>query len=209
MTKKQLKYLPFKRFVDISGSLFGLVVLSWLFLLLAIINKISDPKAPIFYTHDRVGYKEKKFKMYKFRSMRTDSDKYFEKHPEDYKIFVKNDFKFPAGNDPRVTSWGRILRRTSLDELPQLWNVLIGDMSIVGPRPITDPELVFYGKNVKKLLSVRPGMLGLWQASGRSDIQYPQRADIDLEYVDNIGWWYDWSIVFKNLKTVFSRKGAF
>ncbi|MDR0899728.1 MAG: sugar transferase [Lactobacillaceae bacterium] len=209
MSKKQLSYMKFKRFIDISGSLFGLVFLSWLFLLIALILKVLHPDQPIFFKHIRAGYKETHFMMYKFRSMRSDAPTYFERHPEDYQLFVDNDFKFPAGNDPRVTRFGRILRRTSLDELPQLWNVLKGEMSLVGPRPITDPELKFYGDQVPKLLSVRPGMLGLWQALGRSDIAYPERADIDLEYVDNIAFWFDMSIVWKSLKAVFSRKGAF
>jgi lipopolysaccharide/colanic/teichoic acid biosynthesis glycosyltransferase len=209
VNKKQLAYLPFKRTIDIVGSIVGLIFLSWLFLMLFLIQKITDPKAPVFYSHVRVGKNNKHFKMYKFRSMRIDSDTYFDIHPEEYKKFVENDFKFPAGNDPRVTKWGRILRRTSLDELPQLLNVLKGDMSIVGPRPITNPELENYKNNVDKLLSVRPGMLGLWQASGRSDIVYPERAELDLEYVDKIGFFYDWIIVFKSIAAVFERKGAF
>lgn len=209
MNKKQRLYLPFKRFIDISGSIVGLILLSPLFVILMIAQKIVEPKAPIFYKHKRVGYHKRPFIMYKFRSMRADADTYFERHPEDWDEFVQNDYKFPAGTDPRVTRWGRILRRTSLDELPQLWNVLKGQMSIVGPRPVTEPELEYYGDQVDKFLSVRPGMLGLWQAKGRADILYPERADIDLEYVDNIGWWSDWAIVFKNLAVVLSRKGAF
>jgi lipopolysaccharide/colanic/teichoic acid biosynthesis glycosyltransferase len=209
VNKKQKLYLPFKRFIDISGSVVGLIVLSWLFLILWLVQKISNPKAPAIYVHERVGKNNVHFNMYKFRSMNTDSDTFFDRHPEEWAAFVANDYKFPAGKDPRVTKIGRVLRRTSLDELPQLWNVLKGEMSIVGPRPITEPELEYYGDQVDKLLSVRPGMLGLWQTLGRADILYPERALIDLEYIDKIGWHFDWKIVFANIWTVISRKGAY
>ncbi|WP_143788803.1 sugar transferase, partial [Oenococcus oeni] len=101
------------------------------------------------------------------------------------------------------------LRRTSLDELPQLFNIFAGQMSIVGPRPVTEPELRYYGSNVDKFLSVLPGAMGLWQATGRSDIKYPERAEIDLEYVEHIGFWYDWYIVYLTMKAIFSRAGAY
>ncbi|MDN6899968.1 sugar transferase [Oenococcus sicerae] len=209
MSESQKHYIPFKRLIDIAGSLVGFVLLSWLFLILIILQKYHDPKGPIFYHHDRVGKNHKHFKLVKFRSMRSDADSYFERHPEDYKIFVDNDYKFPAGEDPRVTRFGRLLRRTSLDELPQLFNILLGQMSIVGPRPVTEPELKYYGKNVDKFLSVLPGAMGLWQATGRSDIKYPERAVVDLEYVDHIGFWYDWYIVYLTMKAIFSREGAY
>ncbi len=209
MTKSQRYYLPFKRLIDIMGSLVGIILLSWLYLILMVFQKMVDPKGPIFYLHDRVGKNNKHFKLIKFRSMRTDADTFFKRHPEKYNIFVKNDYKFPAGEDPRVTKFGRILRRTSLDELPQLFNILKGEMSIVGPRPITEPELRYYGKDRNKLLSVLPGAMGLWQAVGRSDIKYPERAKVDLKYVKNFGFWYDWYIVYLTLKAIFSRKGAY
>ncbi len=209
MKETQRLYLPFKRIIDIAGSFTGLILLSWLFLILIILQKVNEPKGPIFYLHDRVGKNHKHFKLIKFRSMRADADTYFKHHPEDYQTFVKNDYKFPAGDDPRVTKFGRILRRTSLDELPQLFNIFAGQMSIVGPRPITEPELRYYGSNVSKLLSVLPGAMGLWQATGRSDIKYPERAKIDLEYVEHIGFWYDWYIVYLTMKAIFSRAGAY
>ncbi|WP_129559077.1 sugar transferase, partial [Oenococcus oeni] len=109
MTEPQKRYIPFKRMIDIAGSLVGIVLLSWLFLILIILQKINDLHGPIFYLHDRVGKNHKHFKLIKFRSMRADADTYFKRHPEDYQTFVKNDYKFPAGDDPRVTKFGRIL----------------------------------------------------------------------------------------------------
>ncbi|WP_143788634.1 sugar transferase, partial [Oenococcus oeni] len=106
MTEPQKRYIPFKRMIDIAGSLVGIVLLSWLFLILIILQKINDLHGPIFYFHDRVGKNHKHFKLIKFRSMRADADTYFKRHPEDYQTFVKNDYKFPAGEDPRVTKFG-------------------------------------------------------------------------------------------------------
>ena len=129
--------------------------------------------------------------------------------PELYQKYVDNGYKLPKKEDPRITSLGAFLRRSSIDELPQFWNMLRGDMSLVGPRPIVTEELKEYGDQVDLFLSVRPGALGLWQASGRSLIEYPERTKIELEYVANAGFWYDIGIVFRNVIAIFKSEGAY
>ena len=126
-----------------------------------------------------------------------------------YEKYVASGYKLPTKEDPRITKLGSFLRRSSIDELPQFWNMLIGDMSLVGPRPIVAEELKEYGDQKDIFLSVRPGALGLWQASGRSLIEYPERTQIELEYVAHAGFFYDISIVFRNVIAIFKSKGAY
>jgi lipopolysaccharide/colanic/teichoic acid biosynthesis glycosyltransferase len=140
--------------------------------------------------------------------MRLDAEKLLHADPLLYKRYVKNDYKLPLGEDPRISAFGRFLRRTSLDELPQLWNVLKGEMSLVGPRPIVPDELERYQPYAKVFLAVRPGLTGRWQVDGRSQIRYPERAFMELDYVGENSVATDLSIIAKTVPAVLRRKGA-
>lgn len=201
-------YYLSKRLFDIVGSSLALVGFSPLFLVLAIKIKCVD-HGPVFFKQIRIGKDGKPFKMYKFRSMIENAEEVLKSNPELYKEYVANDFKLPEDKDPRTTAVGRWMRKTSIDELPQFINILKGDMSIIGPRPIVKGELENYGDRADKFLSVKPGAMGLWQASGRSNISYPERCDVELEYVDKASFWYDWKIFFMTLISIFKQDGAF
>ena len=201
-------YHFFKRVTDIVISAIALIVLSPLILILAIIVFAQDGHSP-FYRQVRIGLHGKPFRMYKFRSMIYNADKILEKDPKLYKKYVDNGFKLPEGEDPRITKIGAFLRKTSLDEIPQLLNVLIGEMSLVGPRPIVKKELVEYGDRLEEFLSVKPGALGLWQATGRSNIGYPERCDVELQYVENASYWYDIKIFCACCISILKKDGAF
>ena len=203
----QVGYLFIKRIFDIVASFAALLILSPLFLVIAILIKLEDPQGPVFYSQIRVGRNGKKFRMYKFRSMVVDADKKLRADKELYKKYVANNYKLEPADDPRITKIGAFLRKTSIDEIPQFINVLKGDMSLVGPRPVIEAELVEY--DAEKLLSVKPGAMGLWQASGRSEIGYPERAEIEMEYIDNASLGFDFKIMFMNLVNIFKGKGAY
>lgn len=193
---------------DIVISLLALIVLSPLILVLSVLIFVQDGHSP-FYKQVRIGQYGKKFGMYKFRSMIFNADQVLKSNPKLYKKYIANSFKLPEGEDPRVTKIGAFIRKTSLDEIPQFVNVLMGQMSLVGPRPIVEKEEVEYGTRLKKLLSVKPGALGLWQASGRANIGYPERCDIELEYVDNASYWYDVKVFFACCISILKKDGAF
>ena len=184
-----------KRILDILFAMLGLIILAPFFLMIAIIIKL-DSKGPAIYVHNRVGKNKKTIHLYKFRSM------YVNKIP--FTAEQKNEFEenFKLKNDPRITRVGVFLRKISLDELPQLVNVLLGDLSIVGPRPITKKELEKYGVNWTKLVSVTPGMTGYWVVNGRSNTSYEKRIKLELYYVDNISFKLDTQIFFKTFKCV-------
>lgn len=201
-------YYLSKRLFDIVGSSLALVGFSPLFLVLAIKIKRVD-HGPVFFKQIRIGKDGKPFKMYKFRSMIENAEEVLKSNPELYKEYVANDFKLPEDKDPRTTAVGRWMRKTSIDEVPQFINILKGEMSIIGPRPIVKGELENYGDRADKFLSVKPGAMGLWQASGRSNISYPERCDVELEYVDKASFWYDWKIFFMTLISIFKQDGAF
>lgn len=204
-----------KRLIDMIGSLFFLTILSPVFLIITIIIKFNS-KGPVFYKHKRLGRHGKEFEMYKFRSMKIDfcrGDKYggckaeenFNKimeDPEKKKEF-ENDFKLK--NDPRVTSFGKFLRKTSLDEFPQLLNVLKGEMSLVGPRPVVKEELDKYGESKNQRLMLKPGMTGLWQISGRSNLTYKERANLDIYYIEHWSLFLDFKILIKTSLIFFKR----
>lgn len=207
LTKKSS--LLMKRFIDLLILFLSSFIVVPLVLLVSIIIKLTS-KGPVFYGHVRVGQNGKSFKCWKFRSMIVDADKQLEKilkeNPAMREEWEK-DRKFT--NDPRVTPIGKFLRRTSIDEIPQLFNILIGEMSFVGPRPVTAPELVKYGKMADYVLSVKPGLSGMWQISGRSDTIYEERITLDTYYIQNWSVWLDIWIIIRTIWVVLKGKGAY
>ena len=189
-------YRAFKRIVDIILGCIGLVLLSPVFLILAICIKI-DSKGPVIFAHKRIGKNGKEFNMYKFRSMYENA--------EEKREWQEN---FKLENDPRITKVGKFLRKTSLDELPQIVNIIKGDLSIIGPRPIVDEELEKYGENKEKFLSITPGLTGYWQANGRSNTTYEERMQMELYYIDNQSLLLDIKIFFKTIVSVLKKEGA-
>lgn len=214
MEKEQVKvdkhsvYHFFKRITDILISMTALVGLSPVILILSILIFLQDGHSP-FYKQVRIGQYGKPFGMFKFRSMVYNADKILEGNPQLYQKYVDNGFKLPEGDDPRITKVGAFIRKTSLDEIPQFVNVIIGEMSLVGPRPIVKKEMFEYGDKISEFLSVKPGALGLWQASGRANIEYPERCDIELEYIRNASYWYDVKVFFACCISILKRDGAF
>lgn len=201
-------YLFVKRAFDIFSSGLFLLVFSWLYIILAICVKCSDG-GPIFYLHERVGKNGKKIRIPKFRSMKKNADRLedmltpeqLEKYKKEYKI----------DNDPRITKLGNFLRKTSLDELPNIWSIFIGSISVIGPRPLMKSEVEEkYGKDGDKLLSVKPGMIGWWAANGRSNCTYEsgKRQELELYYVDHCSIGLDIKIIFKTIISVFKKTGA-
>lgn len=204
-----LGYLILKRFFDIVLSLIALILLSPIFLFVWLADRFGDNAGPLFFRQVRIGQYGKPFKIIKFRSMVENADQILKDNPELYKKYVDNNYKLPVSEDPRITKLGAWLRKTSIDEIPQFLNILKGEMSIIGPRPVVKAELAEYGDQVDKFLSVRPGAMGLWQASGRSNIPYPERAHIELEYVDKASLWFDFKIMIKNIISIFKGVGAY
>lgn len=188
-----------KRLFDIVFSLSVLIFCSPLYLILAILIAISSP-GPIFYIQKRVGKNFKTFGCVKFRTMVQNADqvlaKMLEENPHLKQEFDEN---FKLKQDPRITWIGKFLRYTSLDEFPQFWNVLMGEMSVVGPRPLVPDELSRYGYRIQKVLSIRPGITGLWQVSGRNDIPYDKRIRMDVYYAGSHNWLMDLWIVVKTI----------
>lgn len=194
-----------KRVFDLVISTIGLIILSPIFLILAIIVKL-DSKGPVFFAHTRYGKNGKKFKMYKFRTMYENAqDMINDFTPEQMKEWKEN---FKLQDDPRITKVGKFLRKTSLDELPQIVNIMKGDLSIIGPRPVIEEELEKYGENKEKFLSVTPGLTGYWQANGRSSTTYEQRMEMELYYIDHISPKLDFKIFFKTIESVIKKEGA-
>ena len=207
--KQSPVYLFSKRVTDIILSSLALIGFSPLFLFVFITSRFGENKGPVFFKQVRIGKNGRPFKIYKFRSMIVDADEILHKDKELYNKYVKNNYKLEPEEDPRITKLGEWLRRTSIDEIPQFINILKGDMSIIGPRPIVKEELAEYGDRVGKFLSVKPGAMGLWQASGRSNIGYPERCDMELGYVDKASYWFDCKIMFKNIISIFKHTGAY
>jgi undecaprenyl-phosphate galactose phosphotransferase len=197
-----------KRLFDTLAALMLLVLLSPGFLLVAL--AIRRDGGPALFAHPRIGKKGQVFNCYKFRTMVVDAEKQLEqllqRQPELRKQWQA---EHKLRLDPRVSPLGRFLRRTSLDELPQLINVIRGEMSLVGPRPVVRSELPRYGDQVGYYLMVRPGMTGLWQVSGRNDVDYDTRVYLDSWYVKNWSLWHDLVILFKTVSVVLTRQGAY
>lgn len=194
-----------KRTCDIGLSSIGLIILAPIFLLIGIAIKI-DSKGPAFFIHKRVGKNGKIIEIYKFRTMYEGSEDMIEKFSKEQTAEYRKNYKLK--DDPRVTKIGKFLRKTSLDELPQILNILKGELSIVGPRPVVLNELKKYGKNKDKFLSVKPGLTGYWQVNGRSLTTYEERMKMELYYVENRGIWLDTKVFFKTIISVIKKNGA-
>ena len=198
-------YSILKKIFDVSISFISLILLSPVFLILAILVKL-DSKGPVFYAHKRKGKNRSDIKIYKFRTMYSNSDEIFQSFTTEQKEEYYKNFKLD--NDPRVTKLGGFLRKTSLDELPQLLNVLKGDLSLIGPRPIVEKEISKYGEYADKFFSVIPGITGYWQANGRSDTSYDERIQMDMYYIDNRSFMMDIKIILKTVISVIKKEGA-
>ncbi|WP_204375764.1 sugar transferase [Bacillus sp. 522_BSPC] len=209
MNNTSLVFIFIKRLIDIIGALTGLVITAPIFLLVSIFYLFGDSKGPLFFKQHRYGKSGKLFYIIKFRSMIVNADEKLKSNKELYNKYLKNNYKLEPNEDPRITKLGRFLRKTSMDELPQLINVLKGEMSIVGPRPIVEDELREYKNSANDFLSVKPGITGYWQVSGRSDVGYPERVDLEMFYVYNKSLLLDTKIIIQTIGIVLKRKGAY
>lgn len=202
----QYGYRFIKRLFDIVASSCAVIILSPVFLIISIAIKANDPKGPVFYSQIRVGKNGKKFRMYKFRSMVTNADELLEK------LRDQNEVKgamFKMKEDPRITKVGKFIRKYSLDELPQLLNVIGGSMSIVGPRPPLPAEVAEYTDYDKQRLLVRPGATGMWQVGGRNDLSFDQMVELDLTYINERSVWLDLKIMFETVKVMIKPNAAY
>ena len=197
-----------KRAADLVLSAVLLIVLSPLLVVITVAIKLSSPGRALF-RQKRLGLGGEPFNLYKFRTMRADAEQILKNSPSLYAAYLQNNFKLPQGEDPRLTPLGKFLRATSLDELPQLFNVLIGEMSLVGPRPIVPHEAAQYGDVATLFMSAKPGMTGHWQVSGRSEIaEYRKRVELDLEYIRDQSLGKDIEILLRTVPAVLRRRGA-
>ncbi len=204
---KKSVYFYLKSMIGRLMATIGLILLAPFFIAITLLIK-SEDKGPVFYSHERIGLNGKKFKLYKFRTMFVNSKEMMENFTKEQKEEYEKNFKLK--DDPRITKMGNILRKTSLDELPQLLNIIKGEMCVIGPRPIVDAELEKFGneKAQEKLLSVLPGLTGNWAANGRSDTTYEERVKLELDYVDQISLKKDMQIFIKTILIVLKRNGA-
>lgn len=214
--KEEIKIKPkrvyrfIKRIIDIVVGLIGVIILAPITVVLYIVNIFADEsKGPLFYDQLRVGKNGKYFKIYKFRTMIVGADKILEKYLEENEE-ARKEFEETQklSNDPRITKLGKILRKTSLDEFPQFINVLKGDMSLIGPRPLVRGELDAHNGNHEIYESVKPGISGWWAANGRSDLSYDERLKLEYYYAENFSLWLDIKCVFKTIVSVIKKEGA-
>lgn len=199
-------FFAIKRVIDVVGSLTGLILLSPLFLIIAILMKLEEPKGPIFFSQTRIGLNQKAFRMYKIRSMVTNAEDLL------IDLLSENEVEgamFKMKEDPRVTKVGKFIRKFSIDELPQLWNVVKGDMSLVGPRPPLEREVMEYTDYDKQRLLIKPGCTGLWQVSGRNDLSFDEMVELDLKYIKNLSLKNDILILFKTVWVMIKPNGAY
>ncbi len=202
---RKTAYILLKRTFDIILSLLGLILISPFLLIVMASIVLEDGGSPFFF-QPRIGKGCQTFQMVKFRSMYQNAEEMLAQlSDEEKKEFHEN---FKLRNDPRITKVGRFIRKTSIDELPQLWNVLVGDMSLVGPRPPLLVEDEAYGTHLQKVMSVRPGITGYWQVHGRSDTSFSERIEMNEYYIDHRSLWLDTRILFETIAVVFGRKGA-
>lgn len=199
-------YLVTKRCFDFTASIIALVLFSGVFLILAILIKLDDPRGKVFYSQTRLGKDGRHFQMWKFRSMVTGADKMVDK------LLEKNDVDgamFKIKRDPRVTRIGRVIRKYCLDELPQFYNVLRGDMSLVGPRPPLPREVAKYTEYDRQRLTVVPGVTGLWQISGRNELSFDEMVALDIQYINHASVLEDLKILLKTIFVVVHPTGAY
>lgn len=203
--KKSIFYSVTKRLIDIVGSLCGIILLSPLFLIVAVLIKLEDPKGKVFFAQERNGRYPKTFKMYKFRSMVHNAEDLLkdlmDRNEQTGPVFKIND-------DPRITKVGKFIRKTSIDELPQLFNVLKGDMSLVGPRPPIPHEVDQYNSYQMQRLAVKPGLTCIWQVSGRNNIGFDEWVEMDIEYIKTRNLWLDIKLIFKTVGVLFGDGNA-
>lgn len=195
----------FKRVFDVACSFVALILLSPFFIIISVAIK-STSKGPVIFVHKRVGKNGKPIGIYKFRSMVSNAEELMKNFTPEQKAEFETNFKLQ--NDPRITKVGGVLRKTSLDELPQLLNILKGDLSVVGPRPIVEKETEIYGNYKDMLLSVKPGLTGFWAANGRSDITYKRRRAMEIYYVKYRSFLFDLKIIIATILSVFKGRGA-
>lgn len=199
-------FMGAKRLVDIVGSIVGLILASPLLVYVAYRIRKEEPGSPIFFSQDRVGVNGKTFKMYKFRSMCIDAEIKLAE------LLDKNEVEgamFKMKDDPRVTKIGKTIRAKSIDEIPQLWNVLKGDMSLIGPRPPLTREVVEYTRYDLQRLYVKPGCSGVWQVSGRNDVGFHEMVELDLKYISQLSLISDIKIIFKTIIIIVKPNGAY
>ena len=205
LAKESILYSITKRLIDIVGSLCGIILLSPLFLIVAILIKLEDPKGKVFFAQERNGRYPKTFKMYKFRSMVHNAEELLkdlmDRNEQTGPVFKIND-------DPRITKVGKFIRKTSIDELPQLFNVLKGDMSLVGPRPPIPHEVEQYNSYQMQRLAVKPGLTCIWQVSGRNNIGFDEWVEMDIEYIKTRNLWLDIKLIFKTVGVLFGDDNA-
>jgi len=209
MDKKEEIYYKHKRYLDLL-LLFLVFIFAFPFILIIFLLIKLTSRGPIFYKHKRVGQNDRPFYLYKFRTMVNGADQLLPKILKDNpqaRYEFENGYKLK--NDPRVTPIGKILRKTSLDELPQLINILRGEMSFVGPRPIVEEEKIKYGEYLPLFLKEKPGLTGLWQVSGRNNLSYEERVALDVKYIKNKNLRMDIKIILKTIFVLFSGNGAY
>lgn len=200
-----MMYKIIKRLFDFCAALIGSIITLPFFVIIAIAIKL-DSKGPVFFIHHRVGKNGKALPILKFRTMIVGAENMIKDFTPEQKKEWETNFKLE--HDPRVTRIGHFLRKTSIDELPQLYNILAGQLSVVGPRPVTKEEIEKYGKNKDKILSVTPGLTGWWACNGRSNIDYQERMELELYYVDHASLLLDLKIILKTVKITLSHEGA-
>ena len=202
--KPSVFYTTSKRLSDIVFAGIGSILCLPIFLVIAICIKLDDGGS-VLHFREIVGFRGQRFFALKFRTMLPNADEYLLRHPDLMRLYQRN---MKLQHDPRVTRTGRFLRKTSLDELPQLFNVLVGQMSLVGPRIIHPSELPRFGEYAQKRLSVKPGITGLWQISGRQHTSYSERVALDMQYINNRSWFSDFVILVKTVKVFIIHTGA-
>ena len=198
-------YLIIKRLIDILGALIGIILSSPIMLIVAICIKIEDPNGPVFFSQVRNGVYPSTFKMYKFRSMYKDAEERLE---EIQHLNEQTGPAFKIKDDPRITKVGRFIRKTSLDELPQLFNVLKGDMSLVGPRPAIPREVEKYTPYQKQRLFVKPGLTCIWQVSGRNNIEFDEWVELDIKYIKERNLWLDLKLILMTIPALLGDENA-